>query len=148
MARLMTPHYIQVKPDWTVAEILAHIKSKVNMQNADIRFMVDDDNKLIDDLKIGQILMAETTSTVRELMDYSFISIKSATPGRRKDLKYLKKYDRSAMPIITENGIPGGYCLLMISWIKSMIGIQRIFKNLEVSKGLNYPIPKLHGLNW
>ncbi len=105
MARLMTPHYIQVKPDWTVAEVLAHIK-KVGKYAETLTYVyvVDDDNKLIDDLKIGQILMAETTSTVRELMDYSFISIKSATPVE-EGFEIFEKYDRSAMPIITENGI-------------------------------------------
>ncbi len=105
IARLMTPHYIQTKAYWTVAEVINHIK-KVGKKAETLNFVyvVDNDNKLIDDLKIGQLLMAEPTTIMSELMDYQFVSIITTTPMEQA-FDTFEKYDRSALPIITENGI-------------------------------------------
>lgn len=105
MARIMTPLYIQAKPNWTVADVFSHIK-KVGKKAETLTYVyiVDDNNQLIDDLKIGQLLMAEPTTTLNELMDYTFNSIKTTTP-LEEGFEIFEKYDRSAMPIVTENGI-------------------------------------------
>lgn len=57
VARLMTPHYIQTRPEKTVGEVLEHIK-KVGKKAETLNFVyvVDEKNILIDDLRIGQLL--------------------------------------------------------------------------------------------
>jgi magnesium transporter len=105
IARLMTPHYIQTQPSWTVAEVINHIK-KVGKKAETLNFVyvVDKNNKLIDDLKIVDLLMAESTTTMADLMDNQFVSITTITPMEQA-FDIFEKYDRSALPIITENGI-------------------------------------------
>lgn len=104
IARLMTPLYIQVKPYWTVEETFAHIKKfGKKAETLTYLYVVDEENKLIDDLKIGQLLMAEKDVRIEQLMDYSFLSIKTTTP-LDESFEIFEKYDRSALPIITENG--------------------------------------------
>lgn len=105
IARLMTPHYIQVKPSWTVANVFSHIKTYgKKAETLTYVYIVDEDNKLIDDLKIGQLLLADENTTLQELMDFSFVSISTTTP-LEEGFEIFEKYDRSALPIITENGI-------------------------------------------
>lgn len=105
IARLMTPHYIQTKPMKTVAQVLEHIK-KVGKKAETLNFVyvVDENNRLIDDLRIGQLLLAEPTTRISELMDYHVLSIKTTTPVEEA-IDIFDRYDRAALPIVTEAGV-------------------------------------------
>ncbi|QAA81540.1 magnesium transporter [Aequorivita sp. H23M31] len=105
IARLMTPHYIQTKPEKTVEQVLRHIKLVgKKAETLNFVYVVDKDNKLIDDLRIGQLLMAESSTKISELMDYHVLSITSTTPIEEA-IDIFDKYDRSALPITTESGV-------------------------------------------
>ena len=105
MARLMTPNYIQAKSDWTVEKVLEQIKKYgKKAETLNFVYIIDNNNKLIDDLKIGQLLMSEKNTLMSQLMDNNFIAIKSTTKIE-EGLEIFEKYDRAALPIISENGI-------------------------------------------
>ena len=103
IARLMTPHYIQTKPNWTVDKVLEKIK-KFGKKAETLNFVyaVDEENHLIDDLRIGELLMAERDTKISALMDTHFIAIKTDT-NIEDAFNIFDKYDRSALPVITEN---------------------------------------------
>lgn len=105
IARLMTPHYIQTKRESTVGQVLSHIK-EVGRKAETLNFVyvVDENNVLIDDLRIGELLMAESTTKISELMDEHVTAI-SATTSIEEALDIFDKYDRSALPIITKAGV-------------------------------------------
>ncbi|WP_430613517.1 magnesium transporter [Flavobacterium sp. JP2137] len=105
IARLMTPLYIQTKEHKTVAQVLQHIKKYgKKAETLNYIYVINDNNVLIDDLKIGQLLMAEPETTIAELIDRSFKAIITTTP-MEEAFDIFEKYDRSALPIITENGV-------------------------------------------
>ena len=105
IARLMTPHYIQAKKDWTVKRVLESIKIYgKKAETLNFVYVVNDKNKLIDDLRIGQLLMAEDTTLIEELIDKNFIAIRT-TEKIEESLAIFDKYDREALPIVTEKGI-------------------------------------------
>ena len=105
IARLMTPHYIQTKKDKTVEQVLSHIK-KVGKKAETLNFVyvVDENNILIDDLRIGQLLMAEPTTKISDLMDEHVTAI-TTTTTMEEAVDIFDKYDRSALPIITLSGV-------------------------------------------
>jgi len=104
MARLMTPYYIQAHAHWTVEKVLDRIKKYgKKAETLNFVYVIDENNILIDDLKIGELLMAESITTVAELMDYDFVAIKTTT-HIESGLEIFEKYDRAALPIISENG--------------------------------------------
>ncbi len=104
IARLMTPHYVQARADWSVQQVLEHIKKHgKRAETLTTIYIVDNSNRLIDDLRIGQLLMADNDTKVSELMDNNFVSI-STTTSMEDGFHIFEKYDRSALPIITENG--------------------------------------------
>lgn len=105
IARVMTPNYIQIKEYYTVADVLSHIKKYgARVENLHYIFIVDDNNVLIDDLRIEQILLADDSTKVSELMDHNFVALRTTMPVDDA-IKEFEKYDRSAIPIVTEKGI-------------------------------------------
>lgn len=104
IARLMTPLYVQAKPQWTVQQVLNHIKKHgKNAETLTYIYVVDEQNQLIDDLKIGQLLLADNNTPLTELMDNNFISLLTTT-SLEDSFATFEKYDRSALPITTEKG--------------------------------------------
>ena len=105
IARLMTPHYIQVRPDWTVKKVLEHIKIYgKKAETLNFVYVVDANNVLIDDLRIGELLLADENKLISELQDNNFVSI-TTTKTVEEGLTIFDKYEREALPIITEKGV-------------------------------------------
>ena len=105
IARLMTPYYIQIREEWTVKRCFAHIKKvgkKVETMNH--LYVVDERNRLIDDIAIGSILLAEEDTLISEITDNHFVAI-TTTTSKEDAVPYFEKYDRAALPIVTENGV-------------------------------------------
>ncbi len=104
IARLMTPNYIQARQDWTVQQVLDNIKKfGRKAETLNFIYVVDENNKLLDDLLIGQLLLAEPESRLSQLMDFNYVAMRATTP-MEEAFNTFEKYDRSALPIITENG--------------------------------------------
>ncbi|WP_317196421.1 magnesium transporter [Chryseobacterium sp. RR2-3-20] len=105
IARLMTPYYIQIRKEWTVKRCLQQIK-KVGKRVETINhlYVVDERNRLIDDLQLGSLLLVEEDTLVSELTDNHFVAI-TTTTSKEDAVQYFEKYDRTALPIITEAGV-------------------------------------------
>ncbi|WP_413512631.1 magnesium transporter [Myroides odoratus] len=105
IARLMTPLYIQTKANKTVKQVFQHIKKYgKKAETLNYIYVIDDSNVLIDDLQIGQLLLADEDTLIADLIDHNFVSLVTTTP-MEDAFDIFEKYDRSAMPIITEKGV-------------------------------------------
>ncbi|MDM1395977.1 magnesium transporter [Myroides odoratimimus] len=105
IARLMTPLYIQTKANKTVRQVLDHIKIYgKKAETLNYIYVVDDHNRLIDDLKLGELVLADENTLIADLIDNTFASITSTTKTEDA-FDIFEKYDRSALPIITESGV-------------------------------------------
>ncbi|MGL4582202.1 MAG: magnesium transporter [Flavobacterium sp.] len=105
IARLMTPLYIQTKANKTVRQVLDHIKVYgKKAETLNYIYVVDDHNRLIDDLKLGELVLANENTLISDLIDNTFASITSTTKTEDA-FDIFEKYDRSALPIITESGV-------------------------------------------
>jgi len=105
IARLMTPYYIQIRKEWTVKRCLQQIKKvgkKVETMNH--LYVVDERNRLIDDIAIGTLLLADEDTLVSEITDNHFVAIPTMT-SKEDAVSYFEKYDRTALPIVTEAGV-------------------------------------------
>ncbi|HQC06300.1 MAG TPA: magnesium transporter [Kaistella chaponensis] len=105
IARLMTPYYIQIRKEWTVRKCLQQIK-KVGkkMETMNHLYVVDERNKLIDDIALGSLLLAEEDTLISEITDNHFVAI-TTTTSKEDAVQYFEKYDRTAIPIVTESGV-------------------------------------------
>lgn len=104
VARLMTPYYVQAKKDWTIRKTFDHIKKfGKKAETLNFVYIIDDNNKLIDDIRIGKLLMSNENQTLDSVMDYEFKSLLT-TMTKEDATYYFDKYDRAALPVTTQDG--------------------------------------------
>ncbi len=104
VGRLMTPDYVRVRPDWTVARALEHIrKYGRDAETVNVVYVIDQDNLLIDDLRLRQVIMAEPETPIEALMNHQFVTLRADQP-QRDAVDALLKYDRVALPVVDSKG--------------------------------------------
>jgi len=102
IGRLMTPQYVALKPDFTVEEAFRHIRKQgENSETLNVVYILDEDEKLIDDITIRELILAEPTQKIADLIDYRFISL-NAMEDQETAIQVFKDYDRVALPVVDE----------------------------------------------
>lgn len=105
VGRLMTTNYVRIKSDWTVNKGFEHIrKYGRNAETVNVIYVVDEDEKLIDDLRLNQFILAEPDTLISDIMDESFEAL-SAFDDQEEAVRMLSKYDRVALPVVDSGGI-------------------------------------------
>lgn len=105
VGRLMTPRYVKVKKDWTIQKSMDHIRRfGHSVETVNVIYVVDEKEKLIDDLRLNQLILAEPDALISSLMDESYEAL-SAFDDQEEAVKMLSKYDRVAMPVVDSGGI-------------------------------------------
>ncbi len=108
VGRLMTPDFVRIRAPWTVSYALDHIRRYgVDSETMSMIYVIDEDGKLIDDLRIRQILLASPDAHVSDLMDSRFVSLK-ATDNRETAVQIFRDADLIALPVTdTANALIG-----------------------------------------
>src|SRR5699024_1857899 len=102
IGRLMTPEYVALKPGWTVEEAFEHIRKEgENSETLNVVYILDEDEKLIDDITIRELILADPDQKIAELIDYRFISL-NPMDDQEEAIQVFKDYDRVALPVIDE----------------------------------------------
>ncbi|HOT20768.1 MAG TPA: magnesium transporter, partial [Spirochaetota bacterium] len=104
VGRLMTTDYIAVKENMTIAQVLHYIrKYGKDSETLNMIYVIDDNGKLIDDMKMRQVLLSQPTRRIKTLMDHKFISL-NAFDDQETAIQVFKKYDHYALPVIDADG--------------------------------------------
>lgn len=105
VGRLMTPDYIAVRSDMTVAEALNHIR-KVgrDSETFNLIYVTDETGRLLDSLRLRRFIMANPEDKVESIMDHKYISL-SAFDDREKAVQMIQRYDVYALPVVDSEGI-------------------------------------------
>jgi len=105
VGRLMTPDYVRVKPEWTIAHAMDHIRRYGrDAETVNVIYVVDEVGALIDDLRIRQFLLADPQQTVESIMDRKVRAL-AATDDREEAVRQMQHYDRVALPVVDSRGI-------------------------------------------
>ena len=105
VGRVMTPNFVDVKAEWTVERALAHIRIHGwNSETINIVYVVDEYGKLLDDITLGQLILAHPQHTVESLMNRNFISL-SGYSDQEEAVAMIKKYNCLAIPVVDSAGI-------------------------------------------
>jgi magnesium transporter len=112
VGRLMTPDYVVVRKEWTMRHVLDHIRAHGrDSETLNVIYIVDDQNRLIDDLRIREILLAPLHTHVSELMDNKFVAL-TVTDDKKIAVEIFRKYDRTALPVVDTHGRLAGIVTL------------------------------------
>ena len=105
IVRLMTPEFVAVKVHFTVAQTLDHIrKFGRNSETLNVIYIVDDNWKLIDDIKIREIILADPDQPLSEMLDQRFVSL-NAYDDQETAIRVFKDHDRVALPVTDSDGV-------------------------------------------
>lgn len=105
VGRLMSPHYITVREDWTVREVLDHIRQNGRESDSfDSIYIVDQRGKLVDELLIKQLLLASPEFHVASLLNFTYQSLQT-TDDQELGVELFRKYNRSTLPVVDQEGI-------------------------------------------
>jgi magnesium transporter len=105
IGRLMTPHYVRVKEEWTVLAVLDHIRRHgQDSETLNVIYVVDDQGVLIDDIHIREFLLTDPSNRVRDLMDRRFVALK-ATDEQETAVAVFRREDLAALPVTDTAGV-------------------------------------------
>jgi magnesium transporter len=105
VGRRMTPDYVAVRADWTVAQVLAHIR-KVGRDKETLHhvYIVDERGRLLDDLRLREIVLADPATRLTDLMDRQFFALR-ADQDQEDAVREFQRLDRTALPVVDTTGL-------------------------------------------
>lgn len=105
VGRLMTPDYLAVNQEWTIAEVLNYIrKFGKDVETLDVIYVVNEEGKLIDDVRIREFLISPPETKVEELVDGRFITL-HINDDQEMANQVFKMNNRVALPVVNDNDI-------------------------------------------
>ena len=105
IGRLMTPDFIAVHEDWTVKEVLDHVREfGHDSETLNVIYVVDEKGKLIDDLRMREFLLRPLDAKISDFRDRTFVALK-VNDSQEEALNAFRKYDRVALPVIDSNDV-------------------------------------------
>ena len=104
IGRLMTPEYVAIRPYFTVQQALEHIrKFGQDSETLNVIYVVDENWKLIDDIRIKEIILASPDQVISEITDNRFIAF-NAYDDQEVAVKVFQDHDRVALPVVDTDG--------------------------------------------
>jgi magnesium transporter len=100
VGRLMTPDFISVRGGWTIQQVLDYIrKNGEDSETLNVIYVTDERGRLVDDVRIREILLRPLETRVADIHDNSFVALR-ATDAAEMALGVFRKYDRNTLPVI------------------------------------------------
>jgi magnesium transporter len=105
IGRLMTPEYVAVRSEWNVQQVLDYIRNNgEKSETLDVIYIVDEKGYLIDDIRVGEILLADTDAMIGEMLDGKFTSL-NVTDDEEVAINVFGKSGRVALPVTNTGGL-------------------------------------------
>jgi magnesium transporter len=105
VGRLMTPDYVAIRAEWSIQQVLDHVRAHGHdSETLDVLYVTDDLGVLIDDVRVREILLAPVTALVSGLMNRRFTALRT-TDEQRAAVEVFRREDRTALPVIDAQGV-------------------------------------------
>lgn len=105
VGRLMTPDYVMVRPDWTVARALEHIRNReAEFETVNVVYVAARDGTLLDALGLRRLVMSEPDTSIEALVRGPVISLR-ATDDREEAVRVMARYDLPVLPVVDSAGV-------------------------------------------
>lgn len=105
VGRLMTPDYVAVRPHWTVEQALRHIRRMARRaETINTIYVVDDSWKLLDEIPLQKLILAEPETRVESLIDYRVVALRT-TDDQERAVSLMREYDRTVLPVVDQDGV-------------------------------------------
>jgi len=100
VGRRMTPHYVAIQQNWTVAEVLSHLREQSDKRDTMGQlYVVDGKGRLVDFVRLRNLVVAPIQMSVLELLENQRIFLR-ATDDQETAVAAFKKYDSTILPVV------------------------------------------------
>jgi magnesium transporter len=104
VGRLMTPDFVAIRDDWSVKQVLDHIRQNgQDSETLNVVYVLDDHGNLVDDVRIREFLLRPLDAKVNEIRDQNFVALK-VTDLEHDAVAVFRKYDRTVLPVVDSEG--------------------------------------------
>lgn len=101
---VMTTEYVDLSADMTVPDAIKHIKrTGVDKETINVCYVTSSDRKLIGEVPIRSLILAEDKETVGEIMQKNVISV-TTQEDQEEVAQTFAKYDCIALPVVDSEG--------------------------------------------
>ena len=105
VGRLMTPEYVALRPEWTLAQALEHIRRRGRDSETISRvYVTDERGRLLDDLRLRQVILGDPGQRIWDLMNRDFPSL-SAFDDRERAVREMQRAGVFALPVVDSEGV-------------------------------------------
>jgi len=120
VGRLMNPDYVYVYEYNTIKEVIETIRRYgVNSETIDVIYVINEKGKLLDDIRIRDIILSSPEKKVSELMDGRFIAL-NVNDDQESANEIFKMNNRVALAVTDDNNILLGIVTIDdVLWIAS-----------------------------
>lgn len=100
VGRLMSPQFVAIKQGWTVAGVLAHLRSEQRKRDTmNQLYVVDDQGRLVDFVRLRNLVVAPPEMPLVELLEGRYFAL-HASDDRETAVAAFKKYDVTILPVV------------------------------------------------
>lgn len=104
IGRLMTSEFVAVRPEFTVAEALSHIRRHgKECETLNTIYVVDTNGSLIDEIELSKIVLASLDQRVSELVGHQFTPL-AALEDQELAIRQFQENDAVALPVVDDSG--------------------------------------------
>ncbi|GAA5122661.1 magnesium transporter [Luteolibacter yonseiensis] len=104
IGRMMTSEYLTLRAEWSMREVLDHIRNHGrDRETLNVLYVVDPTGKLINEVRIRSILLSPLETLVKDLPGDVLISL-NAMDDREMAVASFRKYDRTVLPVVNGHG--------------------------------------------
>ncbi len=105
IGRLMNTDFVSVRPYWTIAEALDHIRAaNENGEWVNRIYVTQPEGKLLDSLPLRNFILGRLEQPVRTLMKREAISVRPEA-DREEAVRLIQRYDLEALPVVDGEGV-------------------------------------------
>lgn len=105
IGRLMNTDFVSVRPYWTIAEALQHIRAaNENGEWVNRIYVTQPEGKLLDSLPLRNFILGGLEQPVRTLMKREAISVRPEA-DREEAVRLIQRYDLEALPVVDGDGV-------------------------------------------
>jgi magnesium transporter len=105
VGRRMTPDYVSVRSNWTVGQVLDHIRQVGHdKETLNIIYVVDAQGRLVDDIRLRELVLADPATPLTDIMDSQVFSLQ-AKQDQEDAVRSFQELDRIALPVVDSTGL-------------------------------------------
>jgi magnesium transporter len=105
IGRRMTPRYVAIQQNWTVAEVLAELRRQEHKRDAMSQlYVTDSKGRLVDFVRLQSLVVMPLQTSVLEILENQKIFLRAAD-DQETAVAAFKKYDVTMLPVVDSSDV-------------------------------------------